>query len=103
MPIKTKTKTHLRLVRPRFHEVLDVSTTALMLMVSVDTVYSLFASGTLPARKVGKKWITTKAAILRWIENTSADDSLARAIKRGDRDVLAEALNSGAVLVKPKG
>jgi excisionase family DNA binding protein len=74
-----------------------------MLMVSADTVYNLFASGTLPARKVGRKWITTKAAILRWIENTSADETLARAIKRGDSNVLADALNSGAVRVKPKG
>ena len=72
-----------------------------MLIVSVDTMYDLFASGTLPARKVGRKWITTKA-ILRWIENTSADDSIARAIRRGDKDVLANALNSGAVRVKPK-
>ena len=86
----------------RVPEVLDVGATALMLMVSVDTVYDLFASGTVPARKVGRKWITTKAAILRWIENTSTDDTLARAIKRGDPDVLAEALNSGA-RIQPKG
>ena len=101
-PSKPKKKAHLRLVRPKLPEVLDVGTTAMMLMVSVDTVYDLFASGTLPARKVGRKWITTKAAILRWIENTSTDDTLARAIKRGDRDVLAEALNSGAARVKPR-
>ncbi len=71
-------------------------------MVSVDTVYDLFASGTLPARKVGRKWITTKAAILRWIESTSADDSLSRAIRRGDKAPLINALNSGAARVKPK-
>jgi excisionase family DNA binding protein len=102
VPTKTKKKAHLRHVRPKLPEVLDVGATALMLMVSVDTVYDLFASGTLPARKVGRKWITTKAAILRWIENTSTDDTLARAIKRGDRNVLADALNSGAVRIKPK-
>lgn len=103
MPCKTKKKGHLRLVRPRLPEVLDVQMTAAMLTVSPDTVYVLFASGELPARKVGRKWITTKAAILRWIENTSTNDSLVRAIKRGDRDVLAEALNSGAARIKPKG
>jgi hypothetical protein len=103
MPTKPKEKARLRDARPRIPEVLDVGATALMLMVSVDTVYDFFASGTLPARKVGRKWITTKAAILRWIENTSTDDSLVRAIKRGDRDVLAEALNSGAARIKPKG
>lgn len=102
-PSKSDKKAHHTRVPPRFPEVLDVSTTAQMLMVSVDTVYDLFASGTLPARKVGRKWITTKAAVLRWIESTSTDDSLARAIKRGDRDVLADALNTGAARIKPKG
>jgi excisionase family DNA binding protein len=103
MPTKPEKKAPLRHARPKVPQVLDVGATALMLMVSVDTVYDLFASGTLPARKVGRKWITTKAAILRWIENTSADETLARAIKRGDSNVLADALNSGAVRVKPKG
>ena len=36
-----------------------------MLTVSADTVYDLFAKGELPGRKVGRKWITTKAAVLR--------------------------------------
>ena len=101
-PKKTRAKARGASIPPRLPEVLDVGATASMLMVSADTVYDLFASGTLPARKVGRKWITTKAAILRWIENTSADDSIARAIKRGDKDVLANALNSGAARVKPK-
>jgi excisionase family DNA binding protein len=102
-PSKSDTKAHRARVSPRLPEVLDVGMTALMLMVSVDTVYDLFASGTLPARKVGRKWITTKAAVLRWIEHTSADDSLARAIKRGRGNALAEALNSGAARIKPRG
>lgn len=101
-PSKSDKKAHRPRVPPRFPEVLDVGTTALMLMVSVDTIYDLFASGTLPARKVGRKWITTKAAVLRWIESTSADDTVARAIKRGDRDALSEALNTGLARVKPK-
>ena len=49
-----------------------------MLTVAEDTVYDLFEKGELPGRKIGLKWITTKAAVLRWIENTSGDDSLAR-------------------------
>ena len=35
---------------------------AALLSVSADTVYDLFAKGELPGRKVGRKWITTKAA-----------------------------------------
>jgi len=52
-------------------------------------VYSLFQSGDLPGRKVGRKWVTTKAAVLRWIENSAADDAVVRAVKRGDRDDLS--------------
>jgi Helix-turn-helix domain len=67
-----------------------------------DTVYGLFKSGELPGRKVGRKWVTTKAAVLRWIENSSADDRLARAVERGDRDALAKALNTGKARVKSR-
>jgi len=86
---------------PRSGEVLDVRGTAALLTVSVDTVYDLFAKGEMPGRKVGRKWITTKAAVLRWIENTSTDDSLARAIQGGDMKALAGAMNKGKVRLKP--
>jgi hypothetical protein len=33
--------------------------------------------------------------VLRWIEHSSTDDSLARAVERGDRDALAKAINNG--------
>jgi excisionase family DNA binding protein len=86
----------------RSAEVLDVHGAATLLMVSVDTVYDLFGSGELPGRKVGRKWITTKSAVLRWIANTSTDDALARAIERGDGDALAKAMNNGKVKLRSK-
>lgn len=52
-------------------EVLDVHMTAQLLTVSPDTVYDLFKRGELPARKVGRKWISTRSAVLRWIECSS--------------------------------
>jgi excisionase family DNA binding protein len=88
---------------PRPAEVLDVQGAAALLTVSADTVYDLFAKGELPGRKVGRKWITTKAAVLRWIENTSGDDTLARAVQRGDMGALTRAMNKGKVRLKPKG
>jgi excisionase family DNA binding protein len=88
---------------PRAPEVLDVQGAAALLTVSADTVYDLFAKGELPGRKVGRKWITTKAAVLRWIENTSGDDTLARAVERGDMGALTRAMNKGKVRLKPKG
>jgi excisionase family DNA binding protein len=86
----------------RLPDVLDVHGTATLLTVSTDTVYDLFASGELPGRKVGRKWITTKAAVLRWIENTSTDDTLARAIQSGDMNALTRAMNKGKVRVRGK-
>src|ERR1700730_3834821 len=102
MPTTTKRKRSSPTVVGRSGEVLDVQGTAALLTVSADTVYDLFANGELPGRKVGRKWITTKAAVLRWIENTSTDDSLARAVERGDRDALTKALNKGKVRVRSK-
>jgi excisionase family DNA binding protein len=66
--------------------------------VSADTVYDLFAKGELPGRKVGRKWITTKATVLRWIENTSGDDSLARAVgaRRHGRSYPSDEQGQGA-------
>jgi excisionase family DNA binding protein len=76
--------------------------TAALLTISADTVYDLFAKGELPGRKVGRKWLTTKAAVLRWIETSAANDSLGRSIKNGNADALAKAINSGKVRVKAK-
>src|SRR5271165_2042826 len=103
MPTKPKTR-HTAAKPPlRSPEVLDVQGAAALLMVSRDTVYDLFASGELPGRKVGRKWITTKAAVLRWIESTSTDDTLVRAIKQGNGRALSDALNNGAARIKPNG
>ena len=99
MPTKVPIK---KLSSARFGEVLDVHGTAALLMVSADTVYDLFAKGELPGRKVGRKWITTKAAVLRWIESSSTDATLARAIQGGDRAALRLAINNGKARMRPK-
>jgi excisionase family DNA binding protein len=84
----------------RSSDVLDVHGAAALLTISTDTVYRLFKKGELPGRKVGRKWLTTKAAVLRWIEASSANDALNRAIEGGNADALAKALKSGKVRVK---
>jgi excisionase family DNA binding protein len=65
-------------------EILDVHLTAELHTVSQDTGYDLFKKGELPSRKVGRKRLTTGSAVLRWIESTSQEDTLARAIEQGD-------------------
>jgi excisionase family DNA binding protein len=86
----------------RFPEVLDVHLTAQFLTVSADTVYDLFQRGDLPGRKVGRKWLTTKTAVLRWLEQSTPqrtaakqDAALARAIANGDTAALVGAVHTG--------
>jgi excisionase family DNA binding protein len=102
MPVKTKQKAATPAVAARSPDVLDVEGAAALLTVSADTVYQLFRKGELPGRKVGRKWITTKAAALRWIEASATNDTLGRAIEDGNAEVLAKAMNSGKVRVRAK-
>ncbi len=100
MPTETKAKKPTKeAARARVPDILDVGMTAAFLTVSRDTVYRLFQTGELPGRKVGRKWVTTKAAVVRWLEHSSADDSLARAVGRGDRNALAKAISDGKVRI----
>jgi excisionase family DNA binding protein len=103
MPKITRHKQTTQTKPARSPDVLDVHGAAALLTVSVDTVYDLFHSGELPGRKVGRKWITTKSAVLRWIEAGATDDALARAIEGGDMDALKNAMNKGKVKVRPQG
>jgi excisionase family DNA binding protein len=85
MPAKNQKKRRTRIVPIRTSEVLDVKMAAELLTVSPDTIYDLFKSGELPGRKVGRKWLMTRNALLRWIESSSENNTLARAIERGER------------------
>jgi excisionase family DNA binding protein len=100
MPAKNQKKRRARVTPIRTSEVLDVKMVAELLTVSPDTVYDLFKRGELPGREVGGKWITTRNALLRWIESSSENNTLARAIERGDRHVITTALKSGKVRIK---
>ena len=93
----------------RLPEVLDVHMTAQFLTVSADTVYDLFQRGDLPGRKVGRKWLTTKTAVLRWLEQSTKQSTeaqeeaaLARAIENGDRKALMAAMNTGKARLRRK-
>jgi excisionase family DNA binding protein len=83
-------------------EILDVHMTAELLTVSPDTEYDLFKKGELPARKVGRKWLTTRSTILSWIEPSPHEDTLKRKIEQGDRQALLNALKTGKAQVKTR-
>jgi excisionase family DNA binding protein len=71
MPTRKPRKLVLRSPIPKVSEILDVHMTAELLTVSPDTIYDLFKKEELPGRKVGRKWLTTRTAVLRWIENSA--------------------------------
>lgn len=101
MPHQRRTKKH----HPRTNgaskpDVLDVNGMAALLTVSADTIYDLLKSGQLPGRKVGRKWLTTRPAVMRWIEQSLEAETAQRAFDTGDKAALAKALQSGAVRVK---
>jgi excisionase family DNA binding protein len=101
MPHRGRTKKHRSrnngASRP---DVLDVNGIAALLTVSADTVYDLLKSGELPGRKVGRKWLTTRSAVMRWIEQSLEAETAQRALDTGDKAALTKALQSGAVRVK---
>ena len=70
---------------PQTSEILDVPMIAELLTVSPDTIYDLLKTGELPGRKVGRKWLTTRNAILRWMESpfTEVDPQASRAAAGG--------------------
>jgi excisionase family DNA binding protein len=96
MPAKNQKKRRTRLTPIRTSEVLDVKMAAELLTVSLDTVYDLFKRGELSGRKVGRKWLTTRNVLLRWIESSSENNTLARAIECGDRLVIIPHIRQGA-------
>jgi excisionase family DNA binding protein len=100
MPAKNQKKRRTRITPTKTSEVLDVKMTAELLTVSPDTVYDLFKRGELPGRKVGRKWLTTRNAVLRWIESSLENNILAWAIERGDRHAITTAIKSGKVQIK---
>jgi excisionase family DNA binding protein len=104
MPRKRRAKASRAVTPPpRNPDILDVAKAASLLTVSTDTVYDLFKSGELPGRKVGRKWITTRGAVMRWIEGSFASDAAERAITAGDRAALVKALRTGKVRAKGTG
>jgi excisionase family DNA binding protein len=94
MPPRAPTKQTQRAAVVRTSEVLDVEMTAQFLTVSADTVDDLLKRGGLPGQTVGRKVMTTRAAVLRWMESSSEEQALVRALWRGDRDTLHRALHS---------
>ncbi|HEX3316494.1 MAG TPA: helix-turn-helix domain-containing protein [Solirubrobacteraceae bacterium] len=48
-------------------EVLTVEQAAVLLQVDTETVRALARDGELPARKVGREWRFSRAALLRWV------------------------------------
>lgn len=48
-------------------DVLTVAETALALRLSVNTVYAYLADGTIPGKRVGRRWIISAARLEAWL------------------------------------
>ncbi len=48
-------------------DVLSVAETARVLGLSVNTTYAYLADGTIPGRRVGRRWIVSRARIDAWL------------------------------------
>jgi Helix-turn-helix domain len=77
-----------------------VQATARMLGISTHAVDALFKTGELPGRKVARRWLTTRDAVLKWLKGSSEDD--ARALANGDQKALTAARKSGKVNIKKR-
>ena len=51
---------------------LSVEETAELLGVHTNTVYTYLASKQIPARRLGRKWIISRNAVTRWLEDAPA-------------------------------
>ena len=98
-----KQRTLFKRAVPRDPEILDVQATADTIGISKDAVYTLFKKGELPGRKVARRWLTTRDAVLRWLKGSSEDDALARALANGDKNAITAVLKSGKVKIKKRG
>ena len=52
--------------KPALVTVMDLR--RLLSMLGADDVYGLLASGAIPGRKVGGRWVTTQAAVDAWLD-----------------------------------
>jgi hypothetical protein len=60
------------------------------------------SAGSFPAGKSVENGSPTRNALLRWIESSSENNTLTRAIERGDRHAITTALKSGKAQIKKR-
>ena len=64
-------------------EILSGEEVADLLGLNTKTVYAGAARGELPARKVGRRWIFERGAILSWLRETRSGAAEDREVRRG--------------------
>jgi excisionase family DNA binding protein len=55
-------------------DVLTVAETARVLGLSVNTTYAYLADGTIPGRRVGRRWIVSRARLDAWLSSNEDGD-----------------------------
>jgi excisionase family DNA binding protein len=83
---------------PESYDVLDIAGIAALLRVNKFTAYRLCETGDFPARKIGREWRASKAAILRWLDKST--DKCAKRESNDDARLLNEIENGNGESAK---
>jgi excisionase family DNA binding protein len=64
-------------------DILDVAGAAVVLGVSVRTIYNLARKGDIPATRVGREWRFARKNLIAWVANGSQADQVATVLRNG--------------------
>ena len=76
------------LVIPADRETYTVAEVAYLLRLSLGNTYALLRDGTIPARKVGARWIISRHRFRHWLDNLpeATDEDFEREMRRYERE-----------------
>jgi len=92
-------------------EILDVEDVARMLGVSVEVAYGLFRERAIGGRKIGRRWMTTKAMLLKYVsgngngsttssEPSTTTDQYVEALQKSDPKNRAALFRQGQFTIR---
>jgi excisionase family DNA binding protein len=94
---------------PRNSDLMDITEICAYLRLNKKTAYKLLAEG-LPHRRIGRRFVTTRNAISKWIESSisngggnnqhSNEDLLVKAIEKGDNKAQTALFKGGNLRIR---
>jgi excisionase family DNA binding protein len=91
----------------RSSEIMTVKDVAAFLGVSETAIYKLFQDGSIPARRIGKKWLCTRSSVLKFLNHGNGNgngngsnnggEDIDRVIESRDKAQIAKMLKTQKV------